>query len=102
MKLIYEKTEYMIDGTTAIKTWVETEEGLEPYGDVTVNLAGYGVKPEEGHIFMPRYKMSDGFYEQVCKDIIEEIICPVQIGYGIGVYAKLKPEWERSVGLTLA
>lgn len=99
MQLIYEKTEYWVDGSLAIRTWADVGEGFEPYGDVTVNLSGYGMFPEKGHIFIPRYKMSDSYYEQVCRDIVEEVICPVQIGYGIGVYAKLKPDWEKNVEL---
>jgi hypothetical protein len=97
MKLIYEKARYTVDDTLAIRTWTETDWGIEPYGDVTVNLSGYSKFPEEGCIFMPKYKMSDKYFDQVCSDIIEKVICPVQIGYGVGVYARLKPDWESLV-----
>lgn len=99
MKLFYEKTKYVVDNTLAIKTWADLGEGIEPYGDVTVNLSGYGIIPEEGHIFLPKYKMSDEYFENVCSDIVDEVLCPVQIGYGIGFYAKLKPDWEQKVEL---
>lgn len=97
MKLYYEKSEYSIDGTPAIMTWWNGNGYMEPYGNVTVNLSGYGMMPEEGHIFIPTYKMTDDYYKQIVNDIVEEVICPVQIGYGTGVYAKLKEDWESKV-----
>ena len=99
MELYYEKAEYVVDGTLAIRTWsIDEEYGFfEPYGDVTVNLSGYGMKPEEGHIFIPCYKMTSDYYGQIVHDIIEEVITPVQIGLGVGVYAKLRENWEDGV-----
>ena len=97
MKLYYEKARYAVDDTLAIRTWWVGEYGYEPYGDVTVNLSGYGMKPEEGHIFIPVYKMTPTYYEQILADIVEDVVAPVQIGYGMGVYAKLKEHWEDNV-----
>lgn len=99
MELYYEKAEYVVDDTLAIRTWwIDEEYGFfEPYGDVTVNLSEYGMKPEEGHIFIPTYKMTPDYYGQIVHDIIEEVIAPVQIGLGVGVYAKLKENWEDGV-----
>lgn len=99
MKLVYQKSRYVADNTLAISTWADCGDGLEPYGDVTVNLSGYGKFPEEGYIFIPIYKMTNEYYEQVKKDIIDDVICPVQIGYGVGVYARLKDNWEDLVEL---
>ena len=78
-------------------TWWKGNGYWEPYGKATVNLSAYGMMPEEGHIFIPTYKMSDEFYEQIVNDIVEEVVCPVQIGLGVGVYAKLKKDWESNV-----
>lgn len=97
MKLYYEKARYAVDDTLAIRTWWDGDGYLEPYGDVTVNLSGYGVEPEEGYIFIPVYKMTPAYYEQICKDIVDEVVERVQIGYGVGVYARLKERWEDSV-----
>lgn len=99
MKLIYQKTHYVVDGTLAIKTWADLGRGLEPYGDVTVNMSGYGILPEEGHIFMPTYKMTDEYFARVCSDIVDSVICQVPIGYGLGVYARLKKDWDKGVEL---
>lgn len=97
MKLYYEKARYAVDDTLAIRTWWVGEYGYEPYGDVTVNLSGYGMTPDEGYIFIPKYKMTEEYYEQIVKDIIEEVVFPVRIGYGTGVFAKLKDHWEDNV-----
>ena len=97
MKLYYEKSEYAVDGTLAIRTWWDAGGFMEPYGDVTVNLSGYGMMPEEGHIFIPTYKMMDDYYKRIVNDIVDEVVCPVQIGLGVGVYAKLKEDWESRV-----
>ena len=98
MRLYYEKNRYVVDNTLAIQTWWDGDGYLEPYGNVTVNLSAYGMYPQDdGYIFIPTYKMTPNFYEQVCKDIVEEVVSPVQIGYGTGVYAKLKEDWENNV-----
>ena len=95
--LYYEKSEYVVDGTLAISTWTDEYGYLEPYGDVTVNLSAYGRVPEPGTIFMPTYNMPKSYFDEVCKDIVEEIIEEIPIGYGKGVIARLKPDWEKSV-----
>lgn len=97
MRLYYEKAKYAVDDTLAIQTWCNDEGYFEPYGRVTVNLSEYGMKPEEGYIFIPTYNMTYDFYRQVYEDIIEEVIAPVRIGFGEGVYAKLKENWEDNV-----
>lgn len=99
MKLFYKKDEYVVDGTLAISTWFEDEEFgyMAPYGDVTVNLSGYGMKPEEGCIFMPTYKMTEEYALQVLNEIAEEVIGIVPIGYGSGLYVRLKENWESGV-----
>lgn len=99
MKLFYKKGEYVVDGTLAISTWFEDEEYgyLAPYGDVTVNLSGYGMRPEDGYIFIPTYKMTPEYFNQVCDDIVEEVVAPIRIGLGQGVYAKLRDDWESEV-----
>lgn len=99
MRLYYKKDEYVADGTLAIRTWYQDEEFgyMAPYGDVTVNLSGYGMKPEEGCIFIPTYKMTPEYFERIYDDIIDEVLYPIPIGYGHGVYARLKENWEEGV-----
>lgn len=99
MKLYYKKGVYEADNSTAIQTFTENEEFgfLEPYGNATVCLAGYGMTPPEGYIFIPVYKMTWFFYQQVVKDIVEEVVMSVKAGYGDAVLAKLKPHWEDNV-----
>ena len=96
MKLYYKKDEYVVDGTLAISTWFEDEEFgyLAPYGDVTVNLSGYGMKPEDGHIFIPTYKMTPDYLSQVIDDIVDKILYRVPIGFAEGIYVRLKDDWE--------
>ena len=97
MKLIYAKDRYVADGTVAIRTFTDEEGYIEPYGDVTVCLVDYGLKPQEGYIYMPTYKMPDKYLAQVIEDIVDEVVGNVRIGYGEGIYAKLKPNWENGV-----
>lgn len=97
MKLIYAKDRYLADDTLAIQSYVEGEYGVEPYGPVSICLNGYGLKPEEGHIYMPTYKMTPDYANQIIDDIVEEIIGEVRIGYGSGLYVRLKPNWEDNV-----
>jgi hypothetical protein len=100
MKLYYEKSRYAVDGTLAIMTWTDEDGYFEPYGDVTVNLSGYGMFPQDdGYIFIPTYKMSTDYYKQVCDDIVDEVIQEIPIGYGTGVYARLKENWDNQVVL---
>lgn len=100
MRLYYKKDEYVADGSIAISTWMADEECggmLVPYGPVTVCLAGYGKTPDKGHVYMPTYKMTPEYRAQVLKDIAEEIVCEIPIGYGSGLYVKLKKDWEKNV-----
>jgi hypothetical protein len=97
--LYYEKSEYVVDGTLAINTWTDEDGYLEPYGDVTVNLSAYGMTPPPGTIFMPKYKMPQDYFDNVCEDIVDNIIKEIPIGYGTGVMAKLKPDWENNVNM---
>ena len=97
MKLIYAKDRYIADDTMAIRTYTDEEGWLEPYGDVTVCLADYGLKPAEGHIYMPTYKMTPDYANQIIDDIVDEIIGEVRIGYGTGLYVKLKDNWTDNV-----
>ena len=98
MELIYKKDRYVADNSLAISTYVKSEEGwLEPYGKVTVCLVDYGMTPKEGEIFMPTYNMYGEFLSQVMEDIVEEVIRPIQIGYGHGLHVRLKENWEENV-----
>ena len=97
MKLYYEKSRYLVDDTLAIMTWTDEDGYLEPYGNVTVNLSAYGMRPDEGHIYMPTYKMTPDYRAQVLRDIAEEIVSEIQIGYGTGLYVRLKDDWEDHV-----
>ena len=101
MKLYYWKDAYVADDSIAIRAFEMDEEygGLVPYGNVTVCLAGYGLTPPDGHIFIPTYNMSPSFYKQVVEDIVDEVVMPIEIGYGDGVLARLKPDWEKKVNM---
>ena len=99
MKLIYAKDIYVADGTLAIRSYVEEDGWIEPYGPVTVCLTDYGLKPDDGYIYMPTYKMTPDYTNQVIDDIVEEIIGEVRIGYGTGLYVKLKDDWEKGVSM---
>ena len=41
--------------------------------------------------------MPDDFYEQVISDIVEEVLGPVRIGFGMGEIVRLKENWEEMV-----
>ena len=99
MRLYYKKDIYVADESLAISTWCEDEEFgyLAPYGDVTVNLSGYGMTPDEGCIYIPTYKMSREYFNQVREDIVEEILGIVPIGLSEGIYARLRDDWEDRV-----
>lgn len=101
MEFYYSKSKYVADDSLAIQTYVKDEEYgyLEPYGTVTVCLVDYGMTPEDGTIFIPAYKMTDDFFEQVLDDIVEEIITGIKIGYGKGYHVRLKPNWEELVNM---
>lgn len=97
MKLIYAKSEYVADNSLAIMSYTDEDGWLEPYGHVTVCLADYGLKPAEGCVYLPTYKMTPDFLNQVLDDIVKRIICEVRIGYGTGLYVELKEDWENNV-----
>ena len=99
MELYYSKDEYVADNSLAIQTYAVDEDFgfLAPYGMATVCLVEYGLKPEDGTIFMPTYKMTPDFIETVLNDIVDEVIGEVQIGYGKGLHVRLKPDWEQHV-----
>ena len=103
MKLYYDVNRYAVDGTLAITTWIMNEYiGYEPYGDVTVNLSAYDMKPiSDRYIFIPTYKMTPDYYAQILEDIVEEVVLEVPIGYGKGVYAKLKENWAQQVEMVM-
>lgn len=97
MKLIYAKDRYVADDSLAIQSYVNENGWIEPYGPVTVCLADYGLKPAKGCVYLPTYKMMPDFANQVIDDIVYEILGVVQIGYGTGLYVKLKEDWENNV-----
>ena len=101
MKLYYAKNRYAADNSLAIRAYAIDEEFgfLEPYGNVTVCLVDYGRTPDEGHIYMPTYKMTPEFRAQVLRDIAQEVVEVVPIGYGEGLYVWLKPDWEQNVDM---
>ena len=101
MKLYYKKGKYVADGSLAIQTYEKDEVWgcYAPYGTATVCLKDYGMTPKEGTIFMPIYKMTKEFVEQVFNDIVEYVISEVPIGLGTGLYVRLKPNWEGLVDM---
>ena len=99
MKLIYAKDMYIADESLAIRSYIEEDGWVEPYGDVSICLADYGFKPAKGHIYMPTYKMTPDYANQIIDDIVEEIVGEVPIGYGTGLYVKLKEDWEKKVSM---
>lgn len=95
MKLIYQKSRYTHDNTLAIVTYTKDEGYLEPYGTVTLNVSDYYNLPlTDELIILPKYKMSEEFYNTVIKDIVEKELGELKVGYGIAQMVKLKPNWE--------
>lgn len=99
MELYYAKGRYVADDSLAIRTYAMVDGWMEPYGDVTVCLAGYGMTPDKDHIYMPTYKMTPEYRARVLKDIAREVVGEVQIGYGTGLYVWLKEDWESGVNM---
>lgn len=98
MELFYKKARYSVDDTLAITTWWNGDGYLEPYGDVTVNVRAYYNFPlDDSLVILPKYKMSEEYYDQIIDDIVERELSTVQIGYGEGVMVKLKENWEQLV-----
>ena len=93
-KLQYFKGKYC-DGTTAIQA-CNAETG-ELYATVSVNLGGYGMKPQnENCIFIPTYKFefSDEFVQKIKDDLVKKVIRKVPIGFGEGIEVELKDNWK--------
>ena len=87
----YVRDKYLADNSTAI--FALTDYG-EPYATCTVCLKGYGITPpSEDCVFVPTYKLGD-FYEEFKEALIEEEISAIPIGYGEGVFARLKENWK--------
>lgn len=95
--MIYKKEKYLLDDTLAILAFTEKDGQLEQTGEVTVNLTAYGLMPVSGAIFMPTYKMTNEYFDEVCKDLVKEIIGTVEVPCGICTIAKLKPDWENYI-----
>ena len=89
--MVYYRGKYTADNSTAIQAY--TNDG-EPWATCTVCLVDYGMTPpDENHIFIPKYKLFK-FYDQFVEDLVDEVLYPVPIGYGEGVFARLKPNWK--------
>ena len=43
--------------------------------------------------------MTPDYANQIIDDIVEEIVGEVPIGYGTGLYVKLKEDWEKKVSM---
>lgn len=99
MKLIYQKSRYIVDDTLAIMTYTEDPEyGLEPYGAATVNISQYYHFPlSDDLVILPKYKMSKEFYDTVVRDIVEKELSEIKVGYGVAQMVRLKPDWEAHV-----
>ena len=92
-KLTYGRSTYVADGSTYIRAL--TEDG-EPWCDVSVCLADYGMKPtDENCIFVPAYKMDRGTLEVLERDLFDEVLSKeIPIGFGTGWLVKLKDNWK--------
>lgn len=92
-KLVYYKGKYQADGTTAIIA-VEESTG-EQYATVSVNLSGYGMKPQsENHIFIPSYNFTKEALDTFILDLGKNVVREVQIGFGKGIELELKDNWK--------
>ncbi len=97
VKLTYHEYKYVSNHTLAIEA--HCDEG--PYGVCTVNLEDYDIKPKAGHIFVPAYKMSDEFLNQIIEDLGDRNSSPLPFCIGpfeATVYLmKLRPDWKMVV-----
>ena len=96
MKLKYYKSTYVSPETTYIEAWKDGE----PYCDVTVNLASYGILPDEKDVvFIPAYKLNEEELNQVEKDLVDKVLDEVKIGpfKSLCLKVKLKPNWKEMV-----
>lgn len=88
----YYRSKYEEDQSTAIRC--VTEEG-EPYGVVSICMAGYGIVPKsENEIVVPKYKFSAEEYQRLKEDLFKREIKPVKVGYGLGVLVELREDWK--------
>ena len=88
----YYRSRYKADGSTAIIC--NTEYGT-PYATVSICLVDYDRKPPtEKHIFIPKYKFTDGNYTMFKRDLVKAEVKTVQIGFGEGVLVELRDDWK--------
>ena len=59
---------------------------------LSVNLAGYGLKAPDGHIFVKDYSDHEGLADELVQLGIGEKVGPVRIGYGAGWLVKVVAE----------
>lgn len=95
-KFVFKRSTYKADDSTYIR--METPDG-EPWCDVTVCLAGYGMTPEsEDFIFIPSYKMDQKTIDYIMDKLVDKIIInEIPIGYATGMYVKLVDDWKSFV-----
>lgn len=90
MAMTYKRGTYF-DGTTAIMAY----EDWQPFANISVNLADYGMKPkDENHIFVPAHNFDETFIATLFEDILEEKVRDIRYGWGTGFEAKLKDNWK--------
>lgn len=92
-KLIYYRSRYEADGSTAIIA-VEESTG-EQYATVSVCLVDQGDKPQnENCIFIPAYNFSKAALDTFMTDLVKRVIRTIQIGFGTGLEVELKDNWK--------
>lgn len=94
MKYTYRVDVYASNKTMAISAW---EDGNVPYGVCTLNLEEYDVTPLPGYIFVPAYKISREFLQNIVSDLGDPEYKPLPFGIGpfnARMYLmKLREDW---------
>ena len=90
--MIYLRTKYAADNSTAIKALTDERE---PYATVSVCLAGYGVSLPENQIVIDHNLLySSEFMEKLKEDLIKKEIMGIDFGFARSLIVELKDNWK--------
>ena len=100
MKYTYRVEVYTTNKTMAISAYTDDEI---PYGVCTLNLEEYGVTPLPGYIFVPAYKISQEFLQNIITDLGDPEYKPLPFGMGpfkARMYLlKLRNDWPEALNV---
>lgn len=100
MKYTYRVDVYASNKTMAISAW---EDGNIPYGVCTLNLEEYDVTPLPGYVFVPAYKISQEFLQNIVSDLGDPEYKPLPFGIGpfnARMYLlKLREDWPEALNV---